>query len=982
MFTGGVIWFSGQAAGEALASYLEMGQKEDGLPVMPGGLASLLQACLQDTPGKRPEDMGVIAGHLVNIFQTAAGRVYGRQEPKGVQLRADSLNNKALSLLDLGQEAEAEGIWEAALAADPHHPEAIYNLGMTRWRAGKQTDDELLVQMDKVLEALPGQWRLYYLMGLAHVERADGAAAEQALAAARRLAPQENAIAEAQRLLPHVCKERLLHSLPQVGESLLCMQLMPGGQQLLSGHKDGKLRLWDLPEGRLRRVLESDAGELKALAVSSRGRYAIAADEKYTLRLWDLVSGECIQTIIGFQGDFDALAFIQNGTDVILSGGTGNEAAMFFNPDARGGLFLLEPGSGQIKVRFEAVTHTWHWAVTSTADGRRVVTADGKEFMLSPSASGAVRIWDPASGRCLRVLEHPSHVYGVCLHSDGRRLVSASADGLVRLWDLETGEVLHVFPNHGSAAGVMFDASGRSLICAGNKIRVWDFESRRCLHTFPNCAGFSGIVLDGRALLVTNEEKILQILSLEGLGETQVELAVSRPMGAAAQAQISSLIDNAKRDARLALESGRFAEAAHILGEARAQPGFGWEAELSELWHQAGRSGGRRAGLRGWRFKMLTEKGLPENANKMTVTPDWRNLICTGIAPVYSDLTLWDLEKQEVGKRIPGKAGLFNYEDLTVLDGGRFLFRVEPALMYEGQPGWERQDTTHALRLCDFVNGQVLSTVDVPLTRMDKLKLAGYSPDGWRMLLFHKWSRQLKNPRKTRDGGFTYFEYSFDLQLWDMERKRRLYTKRISEEIFASAVLPNGRNVLLFFANSFGSAAPVFQLWDMERGRGLQVYKGHTTSINHWNLSADGRHLLTLSQEEMRLWDVQKGICRQVIRLGPDAAREAKFVLKDRCALTEHDNALRLWDLESGTCRYVYPTRRYMRALSPDQSLGLLSGDGKFVVWDIASGQELLEMNEVNSFQIAFSEDLRWLRFVDVKGNLGYWELDWDYTFP
>ena len=57
---------------------------------------------------------------------------------------ADSLNNRALSFLDLGNPAEAARCWKAALSREPGNLAATYNQGLSLWRSGRIDDVELL----------------------------------------------------------------------------------------------------------------------------------------------------------------------------------------------------------------------------------------------------------------------------------------------------------------------------------------------------------------------------------------------------------------------------------------------------------------------------------------------------------------------------------------------------------------------------------------------------------------------------------------------------------------------------------------------------------------------------------------------------------------------------------------------------------------------------------------------------------------------
>src|SRR6185369_17062835 len=106
--------------------------------------------CLDTDPDRRPESMTVLADQLVQVYEHELGRRYPRTAPTVGQARADELNNRGLSLLDLGRPSDAEAAFEQALTADPQHGEATYNVGLLRWRAGGLTDDSLVQAIDGV----------------------------------------------------------------------------------------------------------------------------------------------------------------------------------------------------------------------------------------------------------------------------------------------------------------------------------------------------------------------------------------------------------------------------------------------------------------------------------------------------------------------------------------------------------------------------------------------------------------------------------------------------------------------------------------------------------------------------------------------------------------------------------------------------------------------------------------------------------------
>src|SRR5262249_51529965 len=155
MFTGAVSWSAGYLAPEVLRDYRSRAAAEH-LPRMPAMLADLLECCFQRDPEARPGNMVEIVTVLQEVYRQSAGRPYSRATPEPAQALADSLNNRAVSLLDLKNQDEAEQCWQEALAADPYHPESTFNLGLAQWRAGRLPGDGFVQKLQEVSASHPG----------------------------------------------------------------------------------------------------------------------------------------------------------------------------------------------------------------------------------------------------------------------------------------------------------------------------------------------------------------------------------------------------------------------------------------------------------------------------------------------------------------------------------------------------------------------------------------------------------------------------------------------------------------------------------------------------------------------------------------------------------------------------------------------------------------------------------------------------------
>jgi hypothetical protein len=122
---------------------------------------------------------------------------------------------------------------------------------------------------------------------------------------------------------------------------------------------------------------------------------------------------------------------------------------------------------------------------------RRVVfSRDG--LLATASTDKTARLWDPATGGCLRTLTgHAAGLRGVAFSPDGRLLATASTDRTARLWDSATGDCLHTLTGHAeSVCGVAFSPDERLLATASDDstVRLWDLATRDCVRVLTGHA--------------------------------------------------------------------------------------------------------------------------------------------------------------------------------------------------------------------------------------------------------------------------------------------------------------------------------------------------------------------------------------------------------------------------------------------------------------------------------------------------------------
>lgn len=114
----------------------------------PDGLLALLDDCLH----RRDLACADVEATLVELYAEATGHRYLREQPKAAQDTAESLNNRAMSFLDLGRRDEALRLLDIAEEKNAQCLEVAFNHGALLWQDGVVDD---LYLRDRILQFGP-----------------------------------------------------------------------------------------------------------------------------------------------------------------------------------------------------------------------------------------------------------------------------------------------------------------------------------------------------------------------------------------------------------------------------------------------------------------------------------------------------------------------------------------------------------------------------------------------------------------------------------------------------------------------------------------------------------------------------------------------------------------------------------------------------------------------------------------------------------
>jgi hypothetical protein len=154
-----------------------------------------------------------------------------------------------------------------------------------------------------------------------------------------------------------------------------------------------------------------------------------------------------------------------------------------------------------------------------------------------------------------------------------------------------------------------------------------------------------------------------------------------------------------------------------------------------------------------------------------------------------------------------------------------------------------------------------------------------------------------------------------------------------------------------------GSWEKTVQLWDIETGKLLQTFKGHTDDVNSVAFSPDGTRALSGGWDHtVKLWDVATGQLLRNFEGHTGTVFSVAFSSDGTRALSGGEDRISIWDVASGTSVF--------NLFSGDGDAWLaITADGFFSasprgeeILDVVRGLELTTIGQVH--QSLFSPDL------------------------
>ena len=481
--------------------------------VLPQSLQELLKKCVAYHRKDRYLNFGALRQALNEVHQELFHVVCPYAVMENVNLQAESYNNRAVSLAELGKFKNAMALINRALESNDLLPEAIHNLIMMKWCKTTEKPHRILCLIKAAKKRLPQTKILDELENSVNEQIRSGPES----GTGKRHIPPRLLLCVPKSPMEIFRQSQLLLSIEQNVLDLL------KNKELAVCH-DTLMKSWShnnftknktfnkvyeqlLPKGRKIRAVAAQrifthpgsGSPADFLAFLPTTKKIISAEPEGPVMIRQL--GSRAQSKILTEPDAPITSLAAGSTANLIASGLQNGAIVLS--------FLLKNKqtilkTGEKPVTSLAVSPDNNWLAAGTGGGditlynllsgksknivkgqesaiRSLVFLDNKAELLSGDEKGTILLWKNGTSEHDRSFSgHVLPVHSLSASQDGKMIASAGEDRLVHLSDTETGHCRHsIKPHSDGVTAVLISADDSSLITGSENdiIKVWDLRT-------------------------------------------------------------------------------------------------------------------------------------------------------------------------------------------------------------------------------------------------------------------------------------------------------------------------------------------------------------------------------------------------------------------------------------------------------------------------------------------------------------------------
>ncbi|KAK7428574.1 E3 ubiquitin ligase complex SCF subunit scon-2 [Neonectria magnoliae] len=202
--------------------------------------------------------------------------------------------------------------------------------------------------------------------------------------------------------------------------------------------------------------------------IDSPSRVVFSASDDLSVKLWDLDSKQCIKTFLGHVGQVQQVLLMPADfePDEVPSPHVDNSDTLSVSSGRSASPVAPE----------QTVDNRAAYGSGFTSDSSRPLPP---RYMLTGGLDNTVRLWDTATGKCIRsMFGHVEGIWG--LVGDTLRVVTGANDSMTKIWEPRSGKCERSFTGHaGPVTCVGLSDSRMASGSEDGEVRLYSFEGER-----------------------------------------------------------------------------------------------------------------------------------------------------------------------------------------------------------------------------------------------------------------------------------------------------------------------------------------------------------------------------------------------------------------------------------------------------------------------------------------------------------------------